>query len=37
VCHGGGAAPRMLEKIGSRRDHVTAVDRGDIVYLVRDL
>jgi RimJ/RimL family protein N-acetyltransferase len=29
---------RVLEKIGFRRDHmVTDDDRGEIVYLVRDL
>ena len=28
---------RVLEKIGFHRDHTVADDRGDIVYLVRDL
>ncbi len=31
------ASLRVLEKIGFRRDHVTTDDRGDVVYLVRDL
>ena len=31
------ASLRVLEKIGFRRDHTVADDRGDIVYLVRDL
>ena len=28
---------RVLEKIGFRRDHVVTNDRGEIVYLVRDI
>jgi len=28
---------RVLEKIGFHRDHTVADDRGDIVYMVRDL
>jgi RimJ/RimL family protein N-acetyltransferase len=28
---------RVLEKIGFHRDHTVAGDRGDIVYMVRDL
>ncbi len=28
---------RVLEKVGFRRDHVVPDDRGEIVYLVRDL
>lgn len=28
---------RVLEKVGFRRDHVVGGDRGDIVYMVRDL
>ena len=28
---------RVLEKIGFRRDHTITGDRGEIVYLVRDL
>ena len=31
------ASLRVLEKIGFHRDHTDADDRGDIVYLVRDL
>jgi len=31
------ASLRVLEKIGFRRDHITADDHGDVVYLVRDL
>ena len=31
------ASLRVLEKIGFRRDHIVADDRGDVVYLVRDL
>jgi RimJ/RimL family protein N-acetyltransferase len=31
------ASLRVLEKIGFRRDHTTTDDRGEIVYLVRDL
>jgi RimJ/RimL family protein N-acetyltransferase len=28
---------RVLEKVGFRRDHTVTDDRGDLVYLVRDL
>jgi RimJ/RimL family protein N-acetyltransferase len=28
---------RVLEKVGFRRDHVVTDDRGELVYLVRDL
>ena len=31
------ASLRVLEKIGFHRDHIDADDRGEIVYLVRDL
>ena len=31
------ASLRVLEKTGFRRDHTVTDDRGDIVYLVRDL
>ena len=31
------ASLRVLEKIGFRRDHVVTGDRGEVVYLVRDL
>jgi RimJ/RimL family protein N-acetyltransferase len=31
------ASLRVLEKIGFQRDHVGTDDRGDIIYLVRDL
>ena len=31
------ASLRVLEKIGFRRDHIVADDRGDVVYLVHDL
>jgi RimJ/RimL family protein N-acetyltransferase len=31
------ASLRVLEKIGFRRDHSITDDRGDVVYLVRDL
>lgn len=31
------ASLRVLEKIGFRRDHIESDDRGEIVYLVRDL
>ena len=31
------ASLRVLEKIGFHRDHIVADDRGDIVYMVRDL
>ena len=31
------ASLRVLEKIGFHRDHITADERGDVVYLVRDL
>ena len=31
------ASLRVLEKIGFRRDHTTTDDRGDVVWLVREL
>jgi len=31
------ASLRVLEKLGFRRDHVTPDERGDVIYLVRDL
>jgi len=31
------ASLRVLEKIGFRRDHITSDDRGEIVWMVRDL
>ena len=31
------ASLRVLEKIGFHRDHTVADDRGEVVYLVRDL
>jgi RimJ/RimL family protein N-acetyltransferase len=34
---GNAASLRVLEKIGFRRDHTTTDDRGEVVWLVRDL
>lgn len=31
------ASLRVLDKIGFRKDHVSSDDRGEVVYLVRDL